>query len=237
MLKLGPSGTNDDRKKESARFQKTSGFFLSHGDMAHGLADLEAAFALDPENLGLQKQLAGTLVSHALSQANLLANLRIANRAMDLFLEYFRETSRTVKSDSPPAAYGYTTDLNLWEKYLSTFNANAFQDANYLSAAEIAEARRGFESIYEKYRLMRLDIALPKLGQAILHHSSNQEWGYGNWFRNYGFMMLAGLWSTQNISPLVPDEWSRDWLNFFERIFESIGAGSNTGTPTLDWRC
>jgi hypothetical protein len=242
VMKFTPGSTTEDGVRESDRFRQEAVFFLSQGDSRHGLQDLEAAFALQPDDEGLRKQLAGTLISYtnasnstldsltraesllkadddrlrrklasalvgcAKASTNLLDALRIADKGMDLFLECARKAQDAIKPGSPARAYYFTADFDEWDKYMRNFNGNTFQDLNYLSPAEIEEARQLLHSIYEKYRSFRLDISLPVLAQAILQHPDDDL------FEKHGYAMLAGTWSTENISALYRDEWSKDWL-------------------------
>jgi hypothetical protein len=214
VMKLKPGSTTEDRVKESDRFWQTAGFFLSHGDSQHGIQDLEAALALNPENNGLRKNLAGTLVGYAGAQTNLLQSLRIADRGMDLFLDYAGRSHGTVTPKSRRGAYVFTR----WffepecQSFMGSFNGDTFKSANYLSPAEIEEARQLVPSIYEKYCSFRRDIALPTLFQAILNHPDDSVLDNRELFHDYGFYMLSGMWSTEKSSTLYPEEFSKDWL-------------------------
>ena len=213
-MKLKPGSTTDDRVRESDRFWQTAEFFLSHGDWQHGIQDLEAALALNPQNNGLRKNLAGTLVGYAGGQTNLLQSLQIADRGMDLFLESARESRGTITPDSRRGAYEFTR----WffepecQMYMGSLNGNTFKNANYLSPAEMEEAHQLVASIYEKYRSFRRDIALPTLFQAILNHPDDRVLDNRELFHDYGYYMLSGMWSTENISAIYPENFSRDWL-------------------------
>jgi hypothetical protein len=214
VMKLEPGAATEDRSKESDRFRQESSFFFSHGDWKHGLQDLEAAFALKPDDNSLREELAGTLVSLAGTQTNLLQSLRIADRGTDLFLKCARESRGTITPNSRRGAYDFTR----WffepecQLYMGSFNGNTFKNANYLSQAEMEETRQLVSSIYEKYRSFRGDIALPALFQAILNHPDDQILENRDLFHDYGFYMLSGMWSTENISALYPEDFSRDWL-------------------------
>ena len=213
-MQLKPGSSSEDRVSESDQFWQMAGFFLSHGDSQHGIQDLEAALALNPENNGLRKNLAGTLVGYAGAQTNLLKSLQIADRGMDLFLEYASKSHGTITPKSRRGAYDFTR----WffepecQSYMGSFNGETFKNANYLSPAEMEESRQLVSSIYEKYRSFRRDVALPTLYQAILNHPDDSVLDNRELFHDYGFYMLSGMWSTENISALYPEEFSSDWL-------------------------
>jgi hypothetical protein len=212
VMKLKPSSTTEDRVRESDQFWQTAGFFLSHGDSQHGIQDLEAALALNPENYGLRRSLAGTLVGYAGGQTNLLQELQIADRGMDLFLDCAHESLGKIKPNSSRNAYNFIHEFGEWDGYMRKFSGDTFQNANYLSPAETEEARQLLHSIYGKYRSFRLDIGLPALFQGILHHPDDSKLEARDFFHDYGFVMFAGLSSTANISALYPEDWSQDWL-------------------------
>ncbi len=212
-LKITPDASQaEDRDKEAARFRREAEFFLSHGDCERGVSGLEASFALAPDTKGLRRELAGALVGLASSQTNLLTNLRIADRAMDLFLDCALEARKQAKPAGRRAAYNFTHDFSEWDSYMRRFDRFSFQSADYLSATEMQEARQRLLVLYEKYRSFQLDISLPALFQAVLVHTNDNELETRDLFHDYGYVMLAGTWSTESLSALFPDEWSRDWL-------------------------
>jgi hypothetical protein len=221
-MKFKPDHANEDRSKESGRFRQEAEFFLSHGNWEHGLQDLEAAFALKPDEDGLRRRLASTLVGYAGTRTNLLQRLRIADRGMDLFQNCVRESCRKVKPDSPRSAYNWTHEFGEWDNYMRMFDGDTFRNANYLSAAEMQEARQTLRSICEKYRTFRADIALPALFQAILHHPNDSQMEARDLFHDYGFVMFAGMASTEKISALFPEEFSKDWLTALKTYLDLL---------------
>ena len=210
ILKLRPGEVRGDRRNESARFHREAGFCFSHGDREHGLADLEAAYALNPG--GLRRELACALISCSAAKTNLLYNLRMADRGANLFLDCAREARSRVKPDSPRAAFTFTTQFHEWDAYMRGFNGNTLRDASYLSPAEMQEAHELLRSVYNKFGSFRRDIALPALFEAKLHHPDDSTLQGRDLFHDYGFVALAGLWSTEGLSGLFPQEWSADWL-------------------------
>jgi len=211
-LKLKSGDVNQDRVKEADRFRQEANFFLSHGDLEHGIQGLEAAFALMPDDNGLRRQLAGTLVDYAGTTTNLLQQSRVADRGMDLFLDCARESSAQLNPKSTGASYNFTTQFSEWNTYMRKLGGDTFQKASYLSPTEMDETRHLIRSIYTRYCSFRSDITLPALLQAILHHPDDSKYESRALFHDYGFVTASGLWSTENISALYPEDWSQDWL-------------------------
>ena len=205
-LKLQPGGIAGERRLEADQFRQESGFFFAHGNAEHGLQDLEAAFALQPDDGGLRRQLAATLVGLAGSTTNLLHALRMADRGMDLYLDCVRASVRQIKPNSRRADYNFTHDFDEWDRYLPTFNGDTFTNAAYLSAAELAEAKELLRSLYQRDTSFRLDIALPALATANVRQADDRPLETKDFFHDYEWVMLAGLWSTADLAPLYPEE-------------------------------
>jgi hypothetical protein len=219
-MKLKSGSAMEDRVRESDQFRREGEFFLSQGDSQHGIQDLEAALALNPENYKLRRDLAGILMGYAEGQTNLIANLRIADRAMDLFLDSARPSSAQFSLDARcNFFYGF---LFRWDKYLRKLDDKTFLGANYLSAAEIEESRQLWLSIYEKYcsfhRAFLLNEQLSKIGQKIVRQPDDNQWLTIGRFRIYCELMALALWIPPDIPPSIHsypsihEEWSRDWL-------------------------
>jgi hypothetical protein len=211
---------DEDRVKESNRFWQTAGFVMSHGDLEHGLQDLEAAFALNPDNLDLQRQLAVTLIGYARAQTNLLNDLRIADRGSEMFVGYTRKSYGSFNSTNwwtPSFAFYFPE----WSGYFGSFNADAFNDPN-LSPSEITEARQLLQTLYARFRAFREELSLPALAESVLHHPNDSKHDARQLFQNYVYDMIAELDSTKNISALYPEDYSQEWLANFKGFLNLI---------------
>jgi hypothetical protein len=221
-LKLKPSDANEDRVKESDRFWQAAGFFLSHGDTERGLRDLEAAFALNPENLGLQRQLAGTLISYAGAQTNLLDNLHMADRGTEMFEDYARKAYKSVMPTGRRGTYAFASYLPEWAAYVENLSVDAFNDPN-LSPVELAEARQLSQTIYERFCDFRIGFALPALAETVLHHPDDSIYEAQYLFHDYGYVMVTQLWNNDRVAALYPEAWSRHWLATMKDYLDFLG--------------
>ena len=238
-LKLGSSASKkEDRDKESGRFRQEAEFFLSHGDWEHGVAGLEAAFALNPGNLGLQRQLAGTLICYAGAQTNLINNLRIADRGTEMFVEYARKAHSAAKPTGHRATYSFASYFPEWSDYMKNFNAGTLNDP-HLSPSEMAEARQLLHTVYARFRAFRVELALPALSETVLQHPDDSKYEGRALFHDYEFVLLTGLWVSKNFSALYPEDWSQHWLASLKAYLDFLEQLSLkrelAETEEIDW--
>lgn len=210
-LKLKPGDFNEDRIKESDQFWQTAGFFLSHGNLERGLQDLEAAFALNPDNSDLERQLADTLISYAGTKTNLLDNLHIADRGTEMFEDYARKKHKSSKPTAVCGTYMFPSELEGWLRYVENLSTNAFGDPN-LSATELAEARQFSKTIYERFGNFRIEFVLPTLAKTVFHHPDDSEYEAQALFHDYEYVLVTQLWNNDHVAALFPEAWSRHWL-------------------------
>jgi hypothetical protein len=66
--------------------------------------------------------------------------------------------------------------------------------------------------VYQRDSSFRLDIALPALAAANVRHTDDGQLETKDFFHDYEWVMLAGLWSTADLAPLYPEERSHEVL-------------------------
>jgi hypothetical protein len=222
VLKLDSGPAAGDRQREGQRFRGEAKLFLAHGDLAQGLAGLEAAFALIPDASKLRRDLGEALIRYAGIQTNLLHALRIVRRGTELLWEHAQKARGKASPAGNLAAYDFVYHFLPLNVYLRNFNGDAFRNAGYLSAAEMQEARSLLRDIYERHRAFDMELAMPALFEAVLNRPGGDEAETADLFEGYGMLMLIRFRTLENLAAFYPDDWSQDWLSFLKNYLRLL---------------